>query len=254
MAYQFPDKTSFPRLRDYTAQVIGGCKARPDQLGTQVASWQATKVRVVELRSQREGANDAALEASTGARVEDVQFDVDLGGASAKSFELSGKDASKTPYVELFGKDDARTVKGYGPVKAVAAAGRIVKDGRRLKATEAASIFAERAAELLPALDRLEASTGRLGAAATRVADAKDALFAPRQAKKKLVADLNALIAVTEAAILTAFPGRDDIVSAILLPWFERRAPKPKAGVAKPPSPDPLAPDLEDEDQPDTEP
>ncbi len=52
---------------------------------------------------------------------------------------------------------------------------------------------------------------------------AEDARFEPRQAKKKLVRDLNQLIAVTEAAVLTAFAGRSDLVSAILTPWFERR-------------------------------
>jgi len=131
MAYKFSDTTSFERLRDYSAQLVGGCKART-KLAAQVAPWQAKKAAVVELRSRREAADDDVLEASAGARVEDVQFDVDLGCTSALSFELADKDAKKAPYVDLFGKDDARSIKQMGPSrrqKQVLASSRTARTG-----------------------------------------------------------------------------------------------------------------------------
>jgi len=182
------------------------------------------------------------LEASTGARVEDADNDVSLTAASGRSWELSNKDPERDPHATLF-VIEARRIKSFGPARAIEEARRIIKDGRRLSDAQ----------ELESVLNSLEGTTDRLAAAFERYQSAEDALFHPRQAKKKLVRDLNDLVAVTEAAILTAFPGRDDLVSAILLPWFERSRRKKAAGPAREPVPDldPLTPDIDD---PNTEP
>ncbi len=239
MAYSFSENTSYGRARRYTAQVIGGLKARKELAG-QVDAWTTFKARIIHERQLRELADDAVLEASTLGRVEDAQFDVDLGSVSSHAFLAAGKDAKATPYDELFGKDDAKRVKAFGIVRAAEAGRRIVKDGRRLEVPN-----------LVPQLDQLDATTARLQAAATGVEAAKDALFGPRRVKKVLIADLNHLIATTEAAILTAFPGRDDLVSAITRPWFERKGKKTPGTDADAPTPDPLDPGLEDDGEDD---
>jgi len=107
---------------------------------------------------------------------------------------------------------NAAQAKDLGMAKATEVGLRIVRDGRRLELPA-----------LLEPLAALEAATSALQAAAAAYGAAEDALFGPRQAKIKLVRELNALIAITEAKILLAFPGRDDLTRAILRPWYERR-------------------------------
>lgn len=237
MSYRFPVDVSYNRLRRYCAQVGGGLHARP-KLAQHVEPWRQMKSRVRAERDAREDADDAVLEASTATRVEDVDNDVSLTAASSKSWDLSNKNPEQDPHATLF-VIDAKRIKSFGPARAMEEARRIVKDGRRLVEAEA----------LDGVLTALEGTTERLGNAFQAYQTAEDALFLPRQAKKKLSRDLNDLIAVTEAAILTAFPGRDDLVSAVLLPWFERskrrKTADPEVG------PDPLTPDIDD---PNTEP
>lgn len=237
MAYTFKVNTGYPRIRRYCAQGIGGLEARPE-LAASVADWEAMKQRVRAEHQAREDVDDKVIKASAAARVADAGFDACLGDVSARAFELAGKDASAEPYVTLFGKITAQRAKRFGPAKAIDVGTRVVRDGRRL------------APEMGSLLDALEAATQRLDAAFKAFEAAEDELFAPRQAKKKLVRDLNLLVARTEAAVLTAFPGNEDLVVAILTPVFARKAPK-ATGDAEP---DPLTPDLDDEPDEDEQP
>ncbi|MEZ4267530.1 MAG: hypothetical protein R3F39_14220 [Myxococcota bacterium] len=211
MAYQFEVTTGYGRLRRYASQVLGGVGARGALAGSG-DDWRAMLGRIVAERASREAADDGVLMAGAVARVADVDFDASIGEVSGVSWLLAGKKPEGEPYLTLFGRIDAKRARGLGLAKASAVGERVVRDGRRLGVEGLAG-----------ALDGLDAATGALTAARTGVDTAEDALFEPRQAKKKLVRDLNQLIAVTEAAVLTAFPGRSDLVSAILTPWFERR-------------------------------
>ena len=233
MAYAFIVTTSYGRLRQYTAQVEGGLRARAKDLAPHAPAWSAMKDRIVAERAERELADDAALQATARARVEDADFDSALGDVSSKSYELADKQADQEPYVTLFGKIPAKRAKGFGPAKATEVGARILKDGPR---------FGH--AELDAPLAALATATSALSDAKKAIDEADDALFTPRQKKKKLVTALNTLIAVTEAAILSAFPGRDDIVGAILLPWFERK--NKKGGADETGEADPLTPDIGD--------
>ncbi|MCC6622981.1 MAG: hypothetical protein IT385_17110 [Deltaproteobacteria bacterium] len=233
MSYKVNPSTSYGRMRRYVAQVIGGLESR-EATRARVDAWRALQQEVIAERGTREAADDVLLAAAARARVEDAEWDAALGATSSRAYELAKKDAGADPYATLFGKIDAKRARSMGLAKATAVGRAVVKDGRRLGVTE---LGAE--------LETLEAATTRLEEAQRAVESAEDALFTPRLAKKKLVRKLNELIAVTEAAILTAFPGRDEIVSAILIPWFERRSGRGSAQ----PEPDPLVPDLDDEDE-----
>jgi len=235
MSYRFESGTSYTRLRRYAAQAIGGLKARK-VFEPIVTTWFALKQRIAKEREVREQADDAVLEASTAARVEDADNDNALTDVSAKSWELSDKDASKDPHATLFGKLPAKRVKGFGPGRALEESDRIVKDGRR---------FSEH--DFGTTLDTLEGTSRGLDLAYKAFEATEDGLFEPRKTKKALIRAVNDLIAITEAAILTQFPGRDDIVSAILKPWFERKQSGTSKGTAgEDPTLDPLTPDVDD--------
>jgi hypothetical protein len=211
VAYQFEVTTGYGRLRRYASQVLGGVGAR-EVLSGSAGDWKGMLARIVDERGAREGADDGVLMAGAVARVADVEFDASIGEVSGVAWLLAGKQVEGEPYQTLFGRIDAKRARGLGLAKAGAVGERVVRDGRRLEV-----------AGLDASLTALETATGALTDARSAVEAAEDQLFAPRQAKKKLVRDLNQLIAVTEAAVLTAFPGRSDLVSAILMPWFERR-------------------------------
>lgn len=228
MSYRFDFDVGYGRLRHYTTQAIGGLEARTKTAALAVPLKQF-RDEVVAARAAREAADDAVLVATARVRVGDVDWDQSIGVVSSRAYELAKKDASADPYVTLFGRIDAKRAKDFGPAKAVVVGQTVVKDGRRL--TEF---------DLTNELTALEAATQELLASKQRWDDADDALFEPRRAKKRLIGRLNELIAVTEAGILTAFPGRNDIVTAILQPWFERRRPKGSA-------PDVDSPDIDDE-------
>jgi hypothetical protein len=229
MAYKFRTSTSFGRARRYLSQCIGGVEARP-QTAHLSPPLKALRDEFVAQRAARESVDDLVLVTTARLRVEDVDWDNALGQVSSKSYLLSNKDADSDPYATLFGKVDAKRARGFGAAKAVIVGETVVRDGRRLDA------------DLEAELNQLEVATNRLSEAKRLFDEADDALFVPRQSKKKLINKLNDLIAVTEAGILTAFPGRDDIVSAILTPWFARRYGKSSAD-----SGEPEIPDLDDE-------
>lgn len=230
MSYKFKTSTSFGRGRRYLSQCIGGVEARP-QTAHLAPPLKALRDEFVAQRAAREAVDDVVLVATARLRVEDVEWDKALGQVSSRSYLLSGKDADTDPYATLFGKVDAKRARGFGAAKAVIVGESVVRDGRRLDA------------DLGTELSQLETATTRLNEAKRLYDEADDALFVPRQSKKKLIGKLNDLIAVTEAGILTAFPGRDDIVSAILTPWFARRSGKSSADS----SDEPVTPDLDDE-------
>ncbi|HRE90154.1 MAG TPA: hypothetical protein PK095_13555, partial [Myxococcota bacterium] len=194
------------------------------------------RARIEAERSAREAADDALLAASARLRVDDSDWDQALQLVSARAYELAGKKADAEPYATLFGRVDAKRARSFGAAKAQVVGLAVVKDGRRLDEAEALS----------ETLDQLEAATAKLSASKATYDEADDALFLPRQAKKKLIGKLNEAIAVAEAGILTAFPGRGDLVNAILTPWFERRT-RPKAG-SEPDDDAPDTPELEDTD------
>lgn len=215
MSYKFGPGVSYGRLRHYCSQVVGGLEARP-QTAALAGPFRVIRGEVESERAARERADDEVLGHSARLRVDDVDWDQALQALSARSFELAKKKADADPYAALFGRVDAKRARSFGAAKAQVVGVSVVKDGRRL----------EEADGMATELDVLESATAVLTASKAAYDEADDKLFVHRQAKKKLVGRLNDAIAVAEAGILTAFPGRGDLVSAILTPWFERRTPK----------------------------
>ena len=222
MATTFDDGMSYGRLRRYATQVIGGLEARHG-LTAEAPTWRDMRARIVAERAEREAKDDTVTICAAKVRVDDADWDQSVGDLSGLSFLLAGKKADAEPYSVLFGKVTAAQAKQLGRVKAAEVGQRLVKDGRRLGVPE-----------LEASLAALEAATSALQAAGGASDEAEDALFEPRRAKAKCVRDLNQLIAVTEARILTAFPGRSDLVSAILRPWWQRTRARSKTNAAQP--------------------
>lgn len=212
MSYKFGPAVSYGRLRHYCSQVVGGLEARP-QTAALAGPFRMIRSEVESEREARERADDEVLGSSARLRVNDADWDQALQMLSARSFELAKKKADADPYAALFGRVDAKRARSFGAAKSQVVGVSVVKDGRRLEQAEA----------MATELDALEAATAALSASKAAYDEADDKLFVHRQAKKKLVGRLNEAIAVAEAGILTAFPGRGDLVSAILTPWFERR-------------------------------
>lgn len=235
MSYKFDANNSYGRLRQYTSQVIGGLEARP-QTATLSTPFRELRKAISDARAAREEVDDAVLAASARLRVNDADWDQAILAVSARAFELARKRADADPYATLFGRIDAKRARSLGAAKAQIVGQSVVRDGRRL----------DQAGELQAVLDALDAATVKLSETKAAYDEADDALFAPRRSKKKLVSRLNDAIAVAEAGILTAFPGRGDLVSAILLPWFERRGPKTRNEAGDGPD-QPDVPDLDDE-------
>ncbi len=129
MAYEFIVTTSYGRLRQYTAQLEGGHRARANGLAAQVPAWSVMKDRIVAERTEREFADDNVLHATARARVEDA--DTTLGDVSSKSYEFADKRADQEPYVTLFGTIPAKRARGFGPAKATEVGARILKDAPR---------------------------------------------------------------------------------------------------------------------------
>lgn len=212
MSYTFQESVGLARVRRYVGQVIGGLEARA-ATAPLAAPFVALRERIDATRAAREAGDDKVLAATARLRVDDADWDEALGRVSSRAYELADKKADKDPYATLFGKVTAKRARAFGAVKAQVVGESVVRDGRRLESAEA----------MADVLDALAAATTRLEASKAAWDEADDALFEPRRAKKKLIANLNEQIAIAEAGILMAFPGRGDLVNAVLTPWFERR-------------------------------
>jgi|GEM_PF-1613526 len=215
MSYKFMNSVGFGRVRRYLSQVIGGLSARAELSGLSGA-FEELRRDLEALRALREAADDSVLVATARLRVDDAEWDSAIQRVSSRAYELANKKAANEPYVTLFGRVDARRARSLGAAKATIVGATVVKDGRRLDAGP----------DLSEVIDALEAATAALLGAKSAWDVADDALFQPRMDKKKFVGKLNVQIAIAEAGILTAFPGRGDLAAAVLTPWFERRRPK----------------------------
>lgn len=232
MTYKFDATTSHQRLRAHSVQVKAGLTAVPE-LSAKAADWDAQRQRVVEHRTAWEGGQDALTVAQTINRVRDTNWDASYTQGSGIAYLLAKKKKDADPYATVF-RIPARRATGFGHVKATE-----VGD----KAIVAAARFQEPtlqgwAQSFATANDALKTSGKAMEAA-------DDALDDPRFSRKSLVRAHNDLIAVTEAFILTTFPGRGDLADAILIPSWERNRSKKASGDAG---------DDEDLDVRDTEP
>jgi len=170
--------------------------------------------QIIAHRTAWEDGQDALTVAQTINRVRDTNWGASYTKGSGIAYLLANKKKDADPYATVFRITAARAT-GFGHAKATE-----IGD----KAITAAGRFQEPtlnawAQSFAIANDVLKASGKAMEAA-------EDALDDPRFSRKALVRTHNDLIAVTEAFILNAFPGRGDVADAILIPSWARSRPK----------------------------
>jgi len=210
MAYSFEVTTSLGRVRSYCVQVVAGLEATGG-LDDKIGEWSALKQNVAERRTSSEAATDLLTHTQTVNRVKDTSWDTSYTEGSGIAYLLAGKKKKNEPYATVMRVPASRATK-FGHAKATVVGDRVLKEVTRIKKptlTAWADAFA-------PANDALKASGKAMEAA-------EDALDDPRFEKRALVRQLNTLIATTEAAILTVYPGRGSLADAILVPSWARR-------------------------------
>lgn len=213
MAHTLDLTTSHARLRSYCVQVEAGLSA-VSELAARADDWRASKQAVVEHRALAESGGDALVMARAVNRVRDASWDAHYTEGSGLAFLLSGKKADNEPYASVF-RVPARRATSLGHLKATDIGKRALAEAKRVGDPQL-DAWAERFAAVNAAL----AESGRAMEAA------EDALDDPRYGKRAIVRKMNALIATTEAFILTQFPGRSALAEAILVPAWERRGGK----------------------------
>ena len=210
MAHSFEVTTSHGRLRTYCVQVEAGLEALT-VLAPKAADWRTLGAEVVAHRTLAEQGADAVTRAQAKNRVNDNDWDASFTQGSGLAFLLSGKKKKQDPYATLM-KVPARRATSLGYAKATAVGDAVLAGVQRFALPQ----LTEWALTFKAANDALKLSGEAMTAA-------EDALAEPRFSKRALVRKLNTLIGVTEAFILTNYPGRSALADAILVPAWERR-------------------------------
>lgn len=213
MTYKFDVATSHQRLRAHAVQVKGGLMSVPE-LASKVAEWDAQRVRIGEHRTDWENGQDALVIAQTVNRVRDTNWDASYTDGSGIAFLLAKKKKDADPYATVF-RVPAKRATGFGHIKATE-----VGD----KAIVAANRFQDPV--LIGWAQSFQGANEALKASGKAMEAADDALDSPRFSRKGIVRAHNDLIAVTEAFILSTFPGRGDLADAILIPSWARNRKK----------------------------
>lgn len=236
MAYSIPKTWSLEKLRTYTVKVIAALVAlkalgkikvegmealQGDWLQALIEKWRAERATVIATRDARDEARDLVVEKNAVVNVFDMQWDATVGQLSSLSFMLAGSKANKDPYKTLFGTIKAKSLQALGPAKATVAADRLVE-----------KINAMGDAKLLPLANVLDFQSRLLGAASEEDVAAETALLSHSIARMKLIRRLEMTVATTEVELLSRFPGRDDIVRAVLGTAAPKRTKKTNAETA----------------------
>lgn len=213
MAHTLSLTTSHARLRGYCLQVEASLSAVPE-LASKAADWRVAKQEVIEHRALTESGSDVLVMAQAVNRVRDAGWDISYTEGSGLAYLLAGKKAQNEPYATVF-RVPARRATSLGYLKATEVGERALAEAKRFGDPQL-DAWAERFSKANAALSE----SGRAMEAA------EDALDDPRFGKRALLRKLNALIAATEAFILTQFPGRSALAEAILIPAWERKGGK----------------------------
>ena len=211
-SYELPETASLEMMIEHCTSVIAGLEA-VDELAPLAAPWVERRARLRHARDERDADRDAVTAASAKVRVADARWDGSVVGLSGIAFLAAGKDAKASPYAPLFGAVRAVDAVKLGAAKEAAFGAQLAKRARELNHPQLAGALAE-----------LEARNASLAMAAAARAEATSAVQLHAIKRGKLVDDLNALVAVTEVGILTAFPGRKELTRAVLARQVEKRS------------------------------
>jgi len=214
MAYVLSRTMSLESMRSYVVQVIAGLNA-VSELAPLAAPWRGEKDALGKQREARDADLDLEVETSARVRVCDAEWDLAVGQLSKTALYLAGGNAKKEPYAQLFGGMKAQKMRSLGPAKASVVAAALV-----------AKCSAMTSPEMLAAAQEIAQKTEALAAAENADAAAEAKVLTHGVERAKTLRRWEGLIAETEVAILTRYPGRDDLVRAILDPTPERRSSK----------------------------
>jgi len=211
MSYHIDTGSSLERLIEYSVGVEAGLEAHAE-LAAHGTTWRERRALLRGLRDARDEARYAWVRAASKLKVVDVDWDAIVTDLSGRAYLAAGKDAAADPYLTLFGTVKASDAVKLGPAKATAFGERVVA-----RATELGH------ADLGGTVERLKAQNIALTTSGQARDAAREAALLHDLRRRKAIDDLTTLVAETEVAILTAFPGRRDLVRAILAPTTPSR-------------------------------
>jgi hypothetical protein len=217
MSFVLPDSIGLTTAREYVVGVHASLKALESanpELNATVEAWSNARARVDALLAKATAISDELAVRRALEQLADYGWDGALGEVSSESFHVSGKDPAAKPYSELFGTVKASDAQHFGAAKATVFGKRVLARLEQL----ADSRLSSQTQKLAQANDTLAAAY----AARTEAEEARARIGIE---KRQLVAGLEALIASAEVALLTQFPGRRELVRAVLSPARLRRAP-----------------------------
>jgi hypothetical protein len=220
MSYRLPATASLESLIRYASGVNAGLLAM-DALKPLADPWSGWRQSLRQARDLRDDELFALDTARARLRVLDSEWDRLVVLISGEAYLLSGKKADAEPYRSLFGAVTAQEATRLGAAKATAFGDRLV-----LHLAQAGHArLAELAQEFQPVNVRLKAAEAEVTAA-------EDKASLQGSQRRKLVREVEAQIGVSEVGILQLFPGRRDLVRAVLAPprpeRREREAPEPE--------------------------
>jgi hypothetical protein len=207
MAHSFEDSTSLETLIDHAVMVEAGLSVEDEGLEDLSVPWGALIVHLKGARDTRDEKRHAWLRAVARVRARDNRWDRGIVRVSGKAYFAANKDANAEPYAPLFGSIKARDALGLGPAKAVVFGVALADKLEKLNHPA-----------LVGEADAVRAANEGLQAAATIRTKAHEDVMWQSVERTRLVGQVNLLLAQTEAAILTRFPGDDERVKALLYP------------------------------------
>lgn len=207
MSYQLGENCSLEAMTDYAVGAHAGLAVPEEGLEDLAQPFAEFIARLRAARDARDDARYGWIRSIAVFRARDTRWDRTIIHASSEAFHASGKDASAEPYVLLFNTVKANEARSLGPAKAAAFGTTLAKKFDTISHPALAGHA-----------DAIRATSAALVQAAAAKAEAYDAVLMHSIKRTQLLNELHTLIATTEAAILTRFPGATDRVRATLAP------------------------------------
>jgi hypothetical protein len=220
MSYKLQPGSGLESIGDYVAGVCAGLKATPET-EEGAAPWDAKWEEIERARQARDRARRQQAEAQARLRLRKYEWDRALLALSGKTLLLAERRTKAEPYASLFGRKPAHQLKQLGVAKAVEAAGLLLQ---RADALANAALEAE--------VGALRAATARYDECGKALSQAEAAARVHDVHRRRLLGEVETLIAQTEAQILNRFPGDDERVRAVLAPPRASRTPAASAAEA----------------------
>lgn len=207
MAYQLRAGGSLESMIDYSIGAHAGLAVPDEGLEDLAPPFADFIARARAARDARDDARYAWIRSIAVFRARDLRWDGTIVGLSGEAYHASGKQADAEPYALLFGTVKANDARKLGAAKASA-----------FGATLAKKLDTLNHPDLAGQADAVRAANDALIRAATAKVEAYDAVLMHSIKRVHLLNELHTLIATTEAAILTRYPGDSDRVRAALAP------------------------------------